>query len=161
MEFKTGPGFFARNRLVTGAQGKYFPYQVISLPGRPGAGYASDVPGAVVVTPPGYIDGRPIIFDIDFDIWKTLIVFEQHVEMRSVFFDQLAFEYQGGDLGLSDYKVDYIGPGRELLRLFGEVGGLLEVALHPVAQVGGLANIDNLTLGVSKNVDAGFVRQEL
>lgn len=81
--------------------------------------------------------------------------------MRPVFLNQLAFEYEGGELGFSDYEVDSICPIGKLLRLFGEVGRLFEIAPHPVTQVGGLADIDYLTPGVLKNIDARLVWQEL
>ena len=101
------------------------------------------------------LDAREVLADADLQVGERLVVLQLDVEARLDVLDQPGFQQQGIDLALGGEEVDV---GDELDEVGGAAvlgGGLGEVVAGAVAQVLGLADVEDAALGVLHQVDAG------
>ena len=106
-----------------------------------------------------YGEGGIGLGDGDLDIRVRLVVFEQDVVLRLIFFDEVVFEGEGVDLGLGDDVVEVVDVGDHRLHLFG-LGRRMEVLAHPVFEDARLADVDHVFVRVEHDIDAGLIRQQ-
>src|SRR5207245_562042 len=105
------------------------------------------------------LDAWKRLADADLQIRKRLIVLQLDVETRLNVLDQARLEQQGVDLAVSGEEVDV---GYQLDQVAGPriLGGRLgEIVASPVAQVLGLADIQNAALGILHEIDPGLGRK--
>ena len=90
--------------------------------------------------------------DGELEVRIRLVVFQLVIKVRLMLFDQGSFEDEGFDLVIGDDDLNV----RNLPNQFGGLNSIAEVArapsleirTHPIAQVLGLADIDDLARGV-------------
>lgn len=108
------------------------------------------------LAPRGKQAGESLIFDAY--PWVALVILQQDIEARLMFFNQGVFQQQGiklrgrfNDLDVCN-ALDQQGQSGRLM-------GLAEIGANPLFQVLCLADIDHLTLCVQVMVDPGLMGQ--
>ena len=121
------------------------------------AGVGAKVARAVVLHPPRDVHTRPFLPHINLEIRIGFIVLETDVESRLVAFDEGVFKDQRLGLSRCDNAIEIRGALGDLESLCaGDHGVRPKVGTDTVAENGGLADIDRLSTGVTKDVDAGL-----
>ena len=144
----------AGDGLGAGAVGEQLLQQREGLPHRARAGEGAKVAGAVVQDAAGEVDLRELLAGVDLDVRVGLVVAEARVEGRAVPLDERVFEDERLALRVRDDELEVVGLLHHAADLGHEAEGRPEVRAQPVAQVGRLADVDELAGGVLEEVDA-------
>ena len=140
---QAGARHLAVNGQVAGAVGKQAIEQVEGGLRGSGVGEWAEIAAAVFDQAARIHNARPLLLHGDADIGIGLVVFEPHIIMRFVLFDELVFEDQGFEFGV----------GQDVLKVFdmadhaGHFGRgpaqAAEIRAHAVSQIDRLADIDD------------------
>ena len=107
----------------------------------------------------GHGDLRVRILIADLDVRVAFVIFELDVVMRFVAFDEVHLQDERFQFGFHNDPFDVVNVLHQLPGLFRVPGVIDKVGFHPVAQVDGFADVDDLVIGVFHQVAAGFFRQ--
>ncbi len=115
-----------------------------------------EVARAIVVHAARDLDPRPLVLHVDAQVGVVLVVLEADVEEGLVALDQRRLQVHRLAVGLGDDVLEVLDLLDERPRLHLERVRRAEVVAHAVAQVGRLADVDHVFLGVAHDVDAGL-----
>ena len=118
------------------------------------------VGGAVFAQAAGDEDFGEAIGEGEFDVGVGLVVAEQDVEARLALLDEVVFKSEGFVLVGDEDVVDVDGLAHEGAGFGVGLGGFKKVGADAGAEVLGLADVDDLALGVLIEVDAGLGGEE-
>ena len=142
------------------AQGEHGANQLHGVPQGAGVRKRPVVLGPVLEHPPGQHHPGVRFLHGNFQVGIRLVVLQVNIVPGPVFLDQVAFQNQGFHFagrnnGFNRSHVGIDGPdlGRAL-------GGLPEIAAHPVFQDNGLSYVNHLAGTVVHNVDPWGLRQD-
>ena len=76
-----------------------------------------------------------------------------------VLLDQCVFQQQSLFFGVGQHDLDIGDPGHQKFDMIAGIAGLAEIGAYPLAQVAGLADVDDLPAGVAHQVHPGRSRQ--
>jgi hypothetical protein len=93
----------------------------------------------------------------DQDVGERLVVAQQHVEARAQPLDQVGFEEERFGLGRGRNELDGRGRRNHAHDARG-MAGLARIRRYPFADALGLADVEDLALGVEHAIDAGAGR---
>src|SRR5262249_15672306 len=133
--------------------------QVHDAIGQIGREVRAIVRAAVFAKTAGYVHPGKALAQGEFYIGGGLIIAQQNVEARLLLLDEVVFQSQ--DLaGIGDDDVIGVGRLTHQSAGFGVLpAALVEIGADPAAQVVGLADVDDLTLSVLVEVNAGRGRE--
>lgn len=100
--------------------------------------------------------GKRLVCQLEMRV--RLIVLEHDVEPRLVFFYEIGFEHESLDLAVDDDEFEIGNMPDELARFWIEVSAGLEILSYAAAKVLGLADIDDLAVGIFVQINAGRFR---
>ena len=151
---QAGARILAGDHPVAGEIGEDAPEHIQGLVHCPDAGVGAKIARAVLDHLAG--DGHlgEGIRPVNFDIRVAFIILEADVVMRAVLLDQVHLEDERFELGTHHDPFDVGDILHQLAGLEILVGALLEIGTHPVVQVDGFADIDDLSLCVAIDVAA-------
>ena len=153
---EAGARVMAGDDAVTGEIGEDLAQNVERLIDGPHAGVRAEISRAVFgVHPACHGHGRKRIRVVHFDVGVALVVFEPDVVLGPVFLDQVHLEDERLELGADDDRVE-VGDVLHQLARFRRIHGLVEIRPHAVAQVDGLAHVNDLARAIFIEVTAGF-----
>ena len=116
------------------------------------------IDGTIAPQPARHVDARVALGRRELDVGIALVVAQQNVIARLLLLDEVVFERQRfafvGDGDVLD--IDCLAKQAAGLGIFG--GAVEEVGAHPGAQVLGLADVNDLALGVLVEIYAGIGR---
>ena len=117
------------------------------------------VTATVALHPAHDADLGEIVLPVDLDVGVGLVVVQPYVEAGPIALDQLVFKDQCFELGVGDdpFKIGDLSDQPPCARLM--AGCFVEIGAHPVAQDHRFADIDDLALGGTIDVDARPFRQ--
>ena len=126
---------------------------------RRSIGKGAKVAGAVAQYAAGHGNARVILLNGDLDVGIGLIVAEHDVVVRMILFDERIFQDQRFHfVGYDDgFQIDSVAHHGRYLD--GTVAILTDVALNAVAQVDGLADVNDTALFIFPEVNAGLGRE--
>ncbi len=120
----------------------------------------AEIPRAVVLAHAGELEARDRVRDVDAHHEVILVVAEGNVVARAELLDESAFEQERFRLGLDDMVLEIPDALDERAGL--DVGRAAarghEITADALAQILGLADVDDAVEPVAHQVDAGFVR---
>ncbi len=154
-----GPGCGPVDLLAAVADAERAPDRVDEQP-RPGGGdVGAEITRAVTDRPAGQADLGKGGLERDPDEGKRLVVLQVEIVAGLVLVHQVALEDERLVFAAGDDVLDVAELRHQPGGLGIEVAGFLEVRPHPVPQVAGLADVDDLAPGVPVQVDARRVGQ--
>ncbi len=144
----------SRDLAVAGQVREDTPQHVQRLVHRPHAGIGTVIVRAILhhLARDRHL-GEGIV-PVNFDVGVTLVIFQADVVVRPVLLDQIHFEDQRFQLGTNHDPLDMVDVAHHLAGLKIQIGTVVEVRANPVAQIDGLAHVDNFTGGVLHQVAA-------
>ena len=155
---QAGAGVMTGDNLGTRTVGKQFLDQIHCLADAAGGSEGSEIAGAVLGHLPGDVNPGEILGKVNLQVGIGLVILEASIEVGLVSLNEGVFQDQGFRLSVGDDKLKIRQLGNHLTNLGRKAGRGAEVSPEPVAQNTGLANIQNLILGVSHNIDARLFR---
>jgi len=153
-------GLLVRLGIAAGAQPEVGEQEVERHPQRSAVGEGAEILRPVVFADAGQLERREFFAAVELEQQIALVVAHQDIVIGGVLLDQPGFEDQRFALGPHHFKAPLFDRIDERPQ-FG-VGAHdprgLEVGTHPLAQVGRLADVDDLAGPVPVDVDAGLGR---
>ena len=128
---------------------------VEGLADRPGVGVGAEVADALALGPAHDLQPRELLVQRDREARIALVVAVADVEARVELLDPVVLELEGLDLGADDGPVDARRRRHHLAGARVQAGDVGEVAVQPLAEALGLADVDDPAAGVAEAVDAG------
>ena len=118
---------------------------------------------AVILSDPAFCKGGKRVLHIDADHHEALVVLPQRIVVRTELLDQLALSQDRLRLGLEHNNVKIGDRANQApdLRLGRTFRVAPEIALNPLAQRGGLSDIDNLPIPITHQIAPWLIRQIL
>ncbi|MCG3162075.1 MAG: hypothetical protein JMDDDDMK_03304 [Acidobacteria bacterium] len=101
-------------------------------------------------------NAREVFVDRELQVRVGLVILEHHVVARLVQLDQVRFQDQGFGFGVGDDELEIRDARDKFLRFGVHRARTLKILAHAVAQVLGLADIDDLALRVLVKIAAGL-----
>ena len=146
MVVEAGAFVFAIDGTVAVEVGEYFADGFEGTPDSPAAGKGAEIAGAVFQNLSDAFDFGVVVLPVDLYIWVTFVIFEHHIVVRLVAFNQIVFEDQRFHFGRSDPPRDVPHFADHLVDAGRVFGGRLEVAAHAMAQDKGFTHIENASV---------------
>ena len=156
---QAGAGILAGDLAVAGEIGEDAPQHVERLVHGPHAGVGAEVARAVVDHLARDGDFGKGVRPVYLDVGVAFVVLEAHVVTRAVLFDQVHLEDERLEFRADHDPLDVGDVFDQLAGLKVLVAGRVEVRAHPVAQIDGLADVNDLAGAVFHDVTAGLVGQ--
>ena len=117
-----------------------------------GGSVRSEIGGVVLFDPADDQNSRKRFIG-DLDIREMLVVFESHVVTRFVFMHEVGFQNQRLHLAVGDHQVQVHHLRHHARGLVVVAVGRLEIGAHPIPEILGLADIDDLAPVILEQVN--------
>jgi hypothetical protein len=121
----------------------------------PRVGVGPEVADALLLRPAHHLQPRVLLVEGDREARVALVVAVPDVEPRVELLDPVVLELEGLDLGADDGPVDARRRGDHLAGARVQARDVGEVAVQPLAEALGLADVDDPAAGVAESVHTG------
>ena len=152
-------GTAVEHRVRARADGEHAVQAAQRLAHRLAGGVRPEVQRLVRAGAPHHRQARIRLLRVEPQVNVVLVVAQVDVEARLVLLDEGVFEDEGFFLGVGDQEVDVHHRGQAEADMKARVAALRVVLSHPAAQVLGLADIDDLAVGVLHQIHARRARE--
>ena len=147
-------GAAVEHRVGARADGEHPVQAAQRLAHRLAGGVRPEVQRLVVAAAPHHRQTGVRLPRVEPQVHVVLVVTQVDVEARLVLLDEGVFEDEGLFFGVGDQEVDVHHRGQAEADVKARVAGLGVVLPHPAAQVLGLADVDDLAVGVFHQIHA-------
>ena len=141
--------------LGAGAVGEELLQQVKRTTHRSGRRIRTEVARTVIVMPPGEIDAREFVCQVDLDVWVRLVILQMGVVTRHVFLDERVLKQQRLALRLHDDVLKVADSLDQVTRLAVQPRWVSEVRAQSVTQADRFTHVEHLTPAVPHHIYAG------
>ena len=149
----------ARQHALARAQPEHTPHRVNCLKCRAAAAVRTEIPVRILsdLSHDGKFRKRPAGRDLDERI--ALVILEQNIVMRLVFFNHGVLKHQSLELALAHNDVEMVDMRDHLPRFFGVALLILKILRYAVFERLCLADVNDLVPGVFHDINPRLTRQ--